>query len=695
MLEYFFKKNENYNRPDLIQKSDVSLDVEWLGLDLLQKDSQIDSRIIDSFVKIYNIEKLEKFTDEVDAFQLELDLLDLEGNIDPRVFDCLVRIHDVEKTEQWNLFDFQGYFDPTVFDYFVRMLNVENKAEQLETVFVGEISYKTLDPFYLLDLCTPFLDVPLLFDWLHVCVTVVPIVLFLYTTFLILFSSSISYKFAALLKNQKYDLTTTELNFIKEDVFFELTVLNLKRAIRFLKVLLVLEIVNPVNWTRNLALFGGFLVSTPTISFVLCLLLFFAWIGFKLILDLVVRLKIIAADLAIILLFMLFFLCLMLYSNHFIPFYFGIEGTALSTCVALVLLFDSKSFFDQFKLVWSKALPFQSSLKNFSFKYSTLLQNWKLQKKLNQEAVAAGMLYFLLNIFVTIILAFVFFFLILNFNTLSFFSLWTIFLSISNANFEIGLLIIFFLIVFSFKLGITPFHFWLPGVFSGANYGILFFLAIPVKIVFSFFLFKLFFTLFHSFFFLWGPMFLFLGLLSIFVGSIGLYYENQVKRFFAYSTINHFGNMFLAFGMGNFIGQNAFLIYFFSYILMNVFFINYVSSLTNTVTQKPIFSFGEINNIRFTNSISQIGFACTLLSMIGLPPFVGFWGKMLVLKSVLFTPTLLGFVLALFIVITSVIAAKSYLGVIKTLFISSYKNFQLSQLYPFSFFTIKSLSFFL
>jgi NADH:ubiquinone oxidoreductase subunit 2 (subunit N) len=66
---------------------------------------------------------------------------------------------------------------------------------------------------------------------------------------------------------------------------------------------------------------------------------------------------------------------------------------------------------------------------------------------------------------------------------------------------------------------------------------------------------------------------------------------------------------------------------------------------------------------------------------------------MLVLKSILFIPTFFSFLLAIFIVITSVIAAKSYLGVIKTLFISSYKNHQLSKLYPISFFNIKLLSF--
>ncbi len=592
-----------------------------------------------------------------------------------------------------NMLDFNNYKVKTdlVFKSEVQLAGMVLGLDQ-----IGNISYKTLDPLILLEKCKPFLTVAQTFEWIHCCVAVIPISLFFFTMFLVIYSSTVSNSYAVkIIKKLKQEISPEEIVLLKDDVYLQLTIYNLQKSIRFIKVLLFLELVNPLNWTRYMPIFGGFFLSTPTNSFIICFVLFIVWIGFKLILDLVLRLKITAPDLPIILLFMVFFLLIIIYSNHFIPLYFGIEGTALSTCVGLVLVFDSKISLLQIRYSFTQIVSQPSVItEKLAVKYSQLIANWKLQKTLNQEAVAAGMLYFLLNLFVTISLGYLFFFLLLNFNTLSFFSLLSLFLSVSDATFEIGLIIIFFLMIFCFKLGITPFHFWLPGVFSGANYGILFFLALPVKIVFSFLLFKLFFTLFSQFFFIWGPLFLFLGLLSIFVGSIGLYYENQIKRFFAYSTINHFGNMFLAFGMGNFMSQNAFLIYFFTYILMNVMFINYVSSLTNTVTNKTIFSFSEINNIQFTSTISQIGFAFTLLSMIGLPPFVGFWGKMVVLKALLFTPTLFGFFLVLLLIGTSVLAASSYLGVIKTLFINSYKNSHLSRLFPFSFFSIKNGFFF-
>lgn len=274
-------------------------------------------------------------------------------------------------------------------------------------------------------------------------------------------------------------------------------------------------------------------------------------------------------------------------------------------------------------------------------------------------------------------------------------SLLSFFFSASSINidFEIGFIIILFLIVLCFKLGIPPFHFWLPGVYSGANYAALFFLAIPVKFVFSYLLFKLFFGLFQIYYYIWGPIFLFLGFLAIIIGSIGLYTENQIKRFLAYSTINHFGNMFLAIGTGNFIGQNAFIIYFLSYIIMNIAFLVFVSSLINSITHRSIYSFSELSTSYFTNTLSQLGFTITLLSMIGLPPFIGFWGKFLVLKALLFIPTSFNFFLVFFVILTSVIAAFSYLNILKTLYITSFKNTQLSNFYPFSLFSIKVMFF--
>lgn len=556
----------------------------------------------------------------------------------------------------------------------------------------NKVTLKTVDIFFLIDHCSPFLDTPPIFEWVHLCVTVIPCLLFCFIISLAITSSSLAFKYATfILKRKKMEVSVNEFENLKEEVYYQLTILNLQKSITLIKTLFFLEIINPLNWDRYMFLFSGFFISTPIISFFITVLLAITWLGLKIVLQLVFRLRIMAPDMPIILLFMIFFLMIMLYSNNYTTLYLGIEGTALATCVGLVLIFTNKKNLNYIKT--SISFNFNHIQNFFVVKYSQLVDFWKEQKQLTQEAVAAGMLYFLLNIFVTIVLGYLFFFFLLNFNTLSYFTISFLFLTLTHANFEIGVVLVLFLTVFCFKLGITPFHFWLPGVFSGANYGIFFFLAIPVKIVFSYLLFKFFFTFFQSFFFLWGPFFILLGLLSIFIGSLGLYYETQIKRFFAYSTINHFGNMFLAFGMGNFIGQNAFFIYFFAYILMNLVFIHFVSTLINTVTQKTISSFSEINSIQFTNSYSQLGFAFTLLSMIGLPPFVGFWGKMVVLESLLNMPLIFGIILIIFLIGTSVLASSSYLGVIKTLIITSFKNHQLSFFFPFSSFSLKNLIF--
>ncbi len=553
------------------------------------------------------------------------------------------------------------------------------------------VNMQTAKTESLMELFLPFLQAVPTFDVIHCCVTAVPIFLFIYLIGTIIYIAYSIHQFFNCLKN----MPTLSFNLkqeLKQKMRYSLTIITLRNLSRFLFFLLFIEIINPLNWTRFLLVFGGFFISTPSISVIVCLLLFFSWLIVRITLDLVIKLRIIVLDLAVILLFIIFFLLIIVYSNNFISFYLGIEGTALSTVVGLVLLF----FFTDVtytNIAHSTKNVFFDSQEIVINKYKQLNNYWQVQKNLNQDAIAAGLLYFLLNLFVTIALGYLFFFLLFHYNTLNFLTLFY-FINLTTNITEILILSLLLLIVFCFKLGIAPFHFWLPGVFFGANYALLFFLAIPIKLVFSYMLFKFFFSILNSFYFIWGPIILLLGVCSVLVGSIGLYYENQVKRFFAYSTINHFGNMFLAFGTGHFMGQNAFLIYLLTYLLMNIVFIGYTSALINTKTKKTIFSFSELNNVHFTSTISQLCFAFTLLSMIGLPPFIGFWGKMVVLKSLLFIPSFLNFFLVFIIISTSVLAASSYLGIIKTLFITSFRNHELAHFFPFSIFTIKYLVFF-
>ena len=76
---------------------------------------------------------------------------------------------------------------------------------------------------------------------------------------------------------------------------------------------------------------------------------------------------------------------------------------------------------------------------------------------------------------------------------------------------------------------------------------------IKVKLFLMFVFFRLFFGLFSTVSSIWGSYFLLFGLLSLIVGTWGLLFQMDLRKFLAFSTINHFGNFFLAFGCSAFL----------------------------------------------------------------------------------------------------------------------------------------------
>ena len=543
------------------------------------------------------------------------------------------------------------------------------------------------------------------FDWLHVCVSVIPTLSLIFGMYLLIYSSIKLAEF----KNQK--LTEQQLGAKK----LELTISNLTKMLYYIGILFILEIVNKVNWDRQLYLFGEFFVSNAANSAQVCIILFFSFFGILLLKNYVQREKVEAIDLPAVLFFLLFFLLIIIYSNNFIILLIAIEGVTLCTCVALALTLEVsinwKTFF------YSIPQPVSNILKEEKQKQDTIVSKDNstevLRKKpapkqanvnfflktvnpVSQSAISASLFYFLLNVVITISFGLILFLIVSSYNTLGISELFSLLLDSNNEKMTIELkfILILFIVLFCFKLGIVPFHFWLPSVFSGANYVVLYFLAIPVKLTFLFLMYKLFYGLFFPYFYFWGPIFLFLGMLSIIIGSIGLFTQKDLKKFFAYSTINHFGYIFLAFGCGNFIGQQSFFIYFFSYLFMNVAFLYFISSLVNVKTNKPIVSFAEISNVQFNSNLLQFCFALILLSMLGLPPLLGFWGKYMILMALIAYSQGIGYFFCFLVIITSVIAATSYLSIFKTLFISSKENLQVIKFHVFSLSTLKVFFFF-
>lgn len=168
----------------------------------------------------------------------------------------------------------------------------------------------------------------------------------------------------------------------------------------------------------------------------------------------------------------------------------------------------------------------------------------------------------------------------------------------------------------------------------------------------------------------------------------------KIKRLFAYSTISHLGFMLLALSVNSLESIQAFIFYLMQYNITNLN--AFLLLITVGISLYPYVSNGSIKeeckNLLDTNNspiqlISQLkgyfqlnptlalSFVITLFSLIGVPPLIGFFAKQMVLSAALDS----GFIfLVLVAILTSVISAVYYLGVVKQIFFDE-QGYQLNE----------------
>ena len=169
-------------------------------------------------------------------------------------------------------------------------------------------------------------------------------------------------------------------------------------------------------------------------------------------------------------------------------------------------------------------------------------------KKYSNLSVEAALKYFILGSYASVLLLFGISILYISSGTLNFsdFSLILSFLdilSINNILFFLGM-ILFFVGIF-FKLGLFPFHYWVPDVYEGSPLLITLFFSVLTKLSFVILVINLLLSLVHVYSFL-VDFFYYCSLGSIIYGTLMSLYQVRVKRLLAYSGISHMGFIILA-----------------------------------------------------------------------------------------------------------------------------------------------------
>lgn len=242
---------------------------------------------------------------------------------------------------------------------------------------------------------------------------------------------------------------------------------------------------------------------------------------------------------------------------------------------------------------------------------------------------------------------------------------------------------------FLFKISAAPFHFWSPDVYDQIPTVVTTFVAIIAKVSILIFLLEL--VHFENGMFklnnnTWTYCILISSLLSLIIGTVLGLKETRIKRLLAFSTISHLGFMLLAISVNSIQSIQAFIFYLIQYSISNLnifFFVLMIGySLYYHVYDKkedfkvsdrnnsPIQLLSELKGYFLINPVISLGLTITVFSFIGVPPLIGFFAKQMVLLSALNS----GYIfLSLIAILTSVIGAVYYLGIIKYMFFDKAK----------------------
>jgi NADH-quinone oxidoreductase subunit N len=222
--------------------------------------------------------------------------------------------------------------------------------------------------------------------------------------------------------------------------------------------------------------------------------------------------------------------------------------------------------------------------------------------------------------------------------------------------------IIFLLVGYGFKISVAPFHMWTPDVYEGAPTPVTAFMAATVKSAALASLMRVFLTSFYSVSPFWVPVIAVLAVLTMFAGNLTALWQDHLKRLLAYSSVAHAGYMLLALLVEPAQAQQSLVYYFAAYVFMNLGAFAVVSYLES---HQNILEIREYRGLAYTRPALAACMTLFLLSLGGLPPTAGFFGKFYLFRAVLQAGHVWIVVLA---VINSAISFYYYLRVVISMF---------------------------
>ncbi|OQW52445.1 MAG: hypothetical protein A4S09_08815 [Proteobacteria bacterium SG_bin7] len=207
----------------------------------------------------------------------------------------------------------------------------------------------------------------------------------------------------------------------------------------------------------------------------------------------------------------------------------------------------------------------------------------------------------------------------------------------ANKVFYVGILLV--ILGICFKVGIFPFHFWVPDIYQGSATPLTSFMASAAKVAS--------FVAFYRIAIVMSGiegneklinLLQWLAIFSMIVGNVSALWQDNLKRMLAYSSVAHSGTILMGFVamMASGADQAAatsVVFYIFSYAFMTIGTFGLLGLFESHEGRAATVE--EIKGLSDRHPMFALAFTVLLLSLAGLPPTLGFFGKFYIFSSVI------------------------------------------------------------
>ena len=226
--------------------------------------------------------------------------------------------------------------------------------------------------------------------------------------------------------------------------------------------------------------------------------------------------------------------------------------------------------------------------------------------------------------------------------------------------------IVFLAAGFGFKIASVPFHMWVPDVYEGAPTPITAYLSVASKAAGFAVIIRVFYFAFGSMTEDWTMLFAVLGVISMTLGNMVALRQDNVKRMLGYSSIAHAGYLMVGLAALNSVdyavdAQSGILFFLGGYALANLGAFTAIIVISSKTGSDDISDFSGM--LRRAPWVSLVFIVC-LISLIGIPPAVGFLAKFYLFRAAIGADLLWLVIVA---VLNSVVSAYYYLRVVKVM----------------------------